>query len=233
MISFSIVIPVFNESENIINLIKEITEVLKSKICNYEIIIVDDCSTDTTHLLIEEITKKNNFIRLLKNNSNKGQSYSIYKGIGVSKYKNIITLDGDGQNDPSDILKILNVYESNISLDLVGGLRINRKDNLTKIISSKIANTIRKRILKDNCDDTGCSLKFFKKDIFLTFPFFDGIHRFIPALFSAYGSATEFIPVNHRKRNFGKSNYGTLNRMFNGIRDIYKVKNIIKNIKYK
>ena len=113
-------------------------------------------------------------------------------------------------------------------MKLIGGIRRNRKDNFTKIISSKIANSIRSRILNDECIDTGCALKIFDKKIFLSFPFFDGVHRFLPALFKGYGYETLFIDVNHRKRNHGISKYGTMNRLFAGIRDIIKVKKILK-----
>ena len=120
-------------------------------------------------------------------------------------------------------------YFSDDNLKLLGGLRLNRQDSVIKILSSKIANSIRSFVLKDNCSDTGCSLKIFDKNIFLDFPFFNGIHRFLPALFLGYGYKTEFITVSHRKRLHGISNYGTLKRLFNGIIDIYKVMKIIKN----
>ena len=114
---------------------------------------------------------------------------------------------------------------------MVGGIRNKRIDNFTKIISSKIANSIRKFILNDDCIDTGCGLKVFDKKVFLTLPFFDGIHRFLPALFSGYGYKTYFINVNHRKRKYGISKYGTMKRLFKGIKDLIKVNNILKNIK--
>ena len=120
-------------------------------------------------------------------------------------------------------------YLSNKETKLVGGIRIKRKDNLIKKISSKIANNVRSKILKDNCQDTGCSLKVFDKEIFILFPYFDWIHRFLPALFTGYGYKTLFINVNHRKRKFGISKYGTMNRLFKGIRDIIRVKKIIRN----
>ena len=105
---------------------------------------------------------------------------------------------------------------------------MNRKDNLIKVLSSKVANYIRQLLLNDGCLDTGCSLKVFKKDIFLSFPYFDGMHRFLPALFKGYGHNTIFIEVNHRKRKYGISKYGTMNRLFKGIRDIIRIKKILK-----
>ena len=225
---FSIVIPLFNESENIEKLIFEI-EVSLKKIRDYEIILVDDGSTDKT----SEIIKKNNFdrVKLFNNLKNKGQSFSIVKGIKNSINDIIVTLDGDGQNDPKDIPKLLDIYLNNQDIKLVGGIRENRKDNYSKIVASKIANYIRSKILKDRCKDTGCSLKVFEKKIFLSFPYFDGIHRFLPALFNGYGYKTKFVSVKHRKREFGISKYGNLRRLYSGIGDIVKVKNIIKERK--
>ncbi len=225
---FSIVIPLFNEEKNITSLIPEILDNI-SIYNNYEIILINDASTDETLNTIRKI--KNNSIKIINNLNNKGQSYSIHKGIENSKNNIIITFDGDGQNDPNDIPKLLEIYISNSEIKLIGGIRKNRKDTIIKKVSSRIANTIRSIILKDNCKDTGCSLKIFDKKIFLSFPYFDGIHRFLPALFKGYGYKTKFINVNHRTRKYGISKYGTLNRLFIGIRDILKVNRMLKNKK--
>lgn len=222
---FSIVIPIFNEAKNISFLIKEIKKNLEN-FKNYEIILVNDASTDETIEVINKIKYKN--IKIIINDFNKGQSFSICEGVKNSSYETIITIDGDGQNDPADIPNLYNFYAQNNEVKLVGGIRKNRKDSLTKIISSKIANYIRSKILKDGCTDTGCSLKIFNKKIFLSFPFFNGVHRFLPALFRGYGYKTTFLEVNHRKRIYGSSKYGTMNRLFVGIRDIIKVKKILK-----
>ena len=124
---------------------------------------------------------------------------------------------------------MLDLYFSNKKYSLVGGIRRNRKDNLLKLISSKIANQIRSLILKDDCVDTGCSLKVFDKNTFLTFPFFDGLHRFLPALFKGFGKSTLFVDVDHRPRISGVSKYRTIDRLYKGIIDIIRVKKIIKN----
>ena len=222
---FSLVIPIFNESKNIKFLLKEIkSNLINYK--NYEIILVNDASTDNTSYVINNLSISN--IKIITNNENKGQSFSIYEGIKKSSFTTIVTLDGDGQNDPADILKLYELYSSHEDVKLIGGIRRNRKDNFTKIISSKIANFIRSRILNDECEDTGCALKVFDKRIFLSFPIFNGIHRFLPALFKGYGHKTLFVDVNHRKRTHGKSKYGTMNRLFAGIRDIIKVNKILK-----
>ena len=224
---FSIVIPIYNESENILNLLDEIYVNLK-KFNDYEIILVNDCSTDNTLEVIKKISDQK--IKLVNNIKNYGQSYSIHRGIKLSFYNIIITIDGDGQNDPADIPKLLEIYLSKKDIELVGGLRLKRRDTIIKIISSKIANNIRSFILNDDCKDTGCSLKIFNRKIFLDFPYFDGIHRFLPALFKGYGYKTLFISVSHRKRKYGFSKYGTIKRLFKGLRDMIKVKKILKNI---
>lgn len=230
-IKFSIVIPVYNERESIINLINEILEVVKNY--NYEIIVVDDCSKDDTFKIVKKYSENYKInLKILNLNQNMGQSYAIAFGVKNSNSDNIITIDGDGQNNPIDIINLLKEYQ-NSSFSLIGGIRKKRKDNLVKKISSKIANSIRKLILNDDCDDTGCSLKIFKKNVYLEFPYFKGSHRFLPALFKGYGYKTKFINVDHRFRRYGKSKYGTLNRLFIGIRDLIKVVNLINNVSKK
>ena len=230
MFNFSIVIPVFNEEGNIETLIDEIFFNLKEYNNQFEVIIIDDCSNDKSFNILKMIQRKYK-IQIYKNKKNKGQSFCIYNGIEKSNFNNIITIDGDGQNNPKDILKLLNIYKENDNLKLVGGIRKSRKDSIIKVISSKIANKIRAFILKDKCEDTGCSLKIFDKNIFLSFKYFDGIHRFIPALFSAYSSSTKYISVEHRYRKHGSSKYGTIDRLFKGIIDLIRVYKIIRNIK--
>ena len=225
---FSIIIPLFNEENNIKLLIEEISEALKNYNYSYEIILINDGSEDNTLNVIKSINLKN--LKIIENVKNYGQSYSLREGIKNSNNNIIITLDGDMQNNPNDIPSLINLYNSD-SYKLVGGIRKKRNDNLTKIISSYLANKIRSFILKDDCKDTGCSLKIFDKDIFLKFPYFDGLHRFLPALFKGYGYKTSFIVVDHRKRYKGISKYGTLSRLIWGVRDIFKVLNIIRNNK--
>ena len=226
---FSIVIPVFNEAKNIENLIKEIFDSLIDY-KNFDIILVNDSSNDNTLEVVKKL-KENSKINLINNLKNKGQSYSIYIGVKKSKYNTIVTIDGDGQNNPKDIPNLLSIYFSNEKIFLVGGIRRNRKDNYIKIISSKAANSIRSKILNDKCKDTGCSLKVFDKLVFQKFPYFNGMHRFLPALFTGYGYKTYFVDVDHRARTFGYSKYGTFDRLFRGIIDIIKVRKIIKNQK--
>ena len=230
--NFSIIIPVYNEAENIENLINEINFHIKEKKYIFEIIIIDDNSNDNTSNILDIIKKNNNNkVSILKNKKNMGQSYSIRKGIENSTNNTVVTIDGDGQNNPKDITKLIEIYFSNKEIKLLGGIRKKRKDTIIKIIASKIANYIRNVILKDDCPDTGCSLKVFNKEIFLSFPFFTGLHRFLPALFKSYGYKTYFIPVDHRKRTGGISSYGIFDRLIRGIIDIIKVLKIIRSIK--
>ena len=223
---FSIVIPVFNEAHNLIRLVNEISSVLKP-FKTYEVILVNDASNDSTLEVIKNISIIQN-IKILSNKINKGQSYSIYKGVKEAKYDTIITLDGDGQNNPKDIPLLYDYYTSNKDIFLVGGIRKKRRDSFIKIISSRIATKIRSKILKDDCVDTGCSLKVFSRKVFLSFPYFNGMHRFLPALFKGYDYKCFYLFVDHRIREKGFSNYGTFDRLYRGIIDIIKVRKIIK-----
>ena len=230
----SIIIPMFNEENNILKLLEEIKLILSKtddKFNDYEIIIIDDKSSDSSFNKVNQYLKTDKKITLLKNDHNLGQSFSITKGIKISKYETIITIDADGQNNPKDIKKMIEVYFQSVNLELLAGIRKYRKDNIIKIISSRTANKIRSYILKDGCKDTGCSLKIFNKKTYLSFPYFNGIHRFIPALFVGYGKKIAFIDVDHRPRLFGQSKYGTFTRLYKGIFDLIRVIRIIRNIK--
>ncbi len=228
-VQFSIVIPMYNEEKNVLNLIQEIIDNLINFKNLYEIIVVDDGSTDKTLFFLEEIKSKyKEIIRIKRNKINQGQSFSLRKGILEASYNTIVTIDGDCQNNPADILKLIDMYFLEKKYHLIGGIRTKRKDSYIKKISSKIANNVRKLYLRDNCIDTGCSLKVFDKEVFKLFPFFDGIHRFLPALFSGYGKKTFFLPVDHRPRVYGYSKYKTLGRLYQGIFDMIRVKKIIK-----
>lgn len=226
--NFSILIPCFNEKDNIPNLLSEIKDSLIN--FNYEILIIDDFSTDNSVEIINNFKSIKN-LHIIENKKNRGQSFCIYEGVKAAKYKTMVTIDCDGQNNPKDIPKLLKIYFENINVDLVAGIRKNRKDSFIKVISSKFANYLRNLIFKDQCSDTGCSLKVFNKEVFLKFPFFDGIHRFIPALFRGIDKKAIYIDVDHRKRKYGHSKYGTINRALKGINDIFKVIKIIKKIR--
>ena len=230
MHKFSLVIPIYNEQKNIESLYNEI---ISSNSYDYlnNIIFVDDASIDNSLDILHKISNKNEIVTILQHDNNMGQSRSIKTALEFSNDEYIITIDGDGQNDPNDIIKLIKILEKYPNVSLVGGLRMNRKDNFIKKYTSTIANRIRIALLDDDCIDTGCSLKIFDKEIFLNFPFFNGIHRFLPALYKGSGYKCYFVNVNHRPRTQGKSNYGTLDRLFVGIKDIFKVKKILNKIK--
>ncbi len=226
--SFTIIVPFFNEEKNIDKLFNEIIVSIENY-KSYEIILINDASLDNTLYHLRKLEASfPNFVKIINNKINIGQSYSLINGISLSKNDTIITLDGDGQNNPADIPKLLDMYNEG-KFSLVGGLRINRKDSSIKKISSKLANKIRNVLLKDNCIDTGCSLKVFSKKVFIKFPKFNGIHRFLPALFVGFGYKTKFLEVDHRYRVFGKSKYGTIGRLIKGVIDLLRVYLIIKN----
>ena len=226
MNKFSLIIPMFNEEENVKILYNQICASLKN-IKNYEIIFINDFSSDNTLNNLREIEKANINLKVLHNKKNLGQSLSIINGIKKANSDVIITLDGDCQNDPNDIINLYEKFISDSNLKLVAGIRRKRQDNIVKIVSSIVANKIRSFILKDDCPDTGCGLKVFDKRIFLNFDEFDGIHRFLPALFKGFGYKVIYLPVTHRSRIYGKSKYGTVKRAIRGIKDIILVKKMI------
>lgn len=227
--TFSIIIPAFNEEKNISILINEIYATLSNSY-EFEIIVVDDCSTDNTNEELRSISNDKKII-IIRNEKNSGQSYSLLQGIKKSTYDTIISIDADLQNNPRDIPKLIELFITDKNIGLVGGIRNNRRDTKIKIITSKIANYVRRNVLADDCSDTGCSLKVFKRKYFLSIPYFNGLHRFLPAFFKAMGCKTKFLNVDHRQRVNGISKYNTLNRLFRGCRDLWKVYFIIKKLK--
>ena len=222
----SIVIPVYNEEESIGELINEITQALASKY-KHEIIVVDDGSVDKTVGVLSKIKQELPTLRIIKHLQNSGQSTAIRTGVQYAKSAWITTLDGDGQNDPADIPNLYNELINNQDADpwlVVAGYRKKRKDTWLKRISSKYANGIRDKLLRDGTPDTGCGLKVFSRDSFLALPYFDHMHRYIPALFQRQGGKMVSIEVNHRHRMQGVSKYGFHNRLWVGIVDILGVR---------
>lgn len=218
----SIVIPVYNEVDNIVSLCEEVSQVLRSLTYPYEIIVVDDGSTDGTAAQVAALKDKLTFVRLVRHKKNSGQSIALVTGIRAAAYLGIVTLDGDGQNDPADIPHLLSHWHN---LDVVVlGHRQRRHDQWTRKFSSWVGNGVRKRWLKDDCPDTGCSLKLFSRDAFLELPHFNHLHRFLPALFARAGFTVINVPVNHRPRLYGVSKYGVMNRLFVGIYDLFGVR---------
>ena len=221
----SVVIPVCNEEESIGILIEEITQALAQKY-QHEIIVVDDGSTDKTLEVLLKIKKDLPTLRVIKHLQNSGQSTAVRTGVQYANSNWIATLDGDGQNDPADIPNLYNELVSQ-NLDpwlVVAGYRKKRKDTWLKRISSKYANGIRDKLLRDGTPDTGCGLKIFARDSFLALPYFDHMHRYIPALFQRQGGRVVSVEVNHRYRMQGTSKYGFHNRLWVGIVDILGVR---------
>ncbi len=222
----SIIIPVFNEATNIRPLLKEIKSALNNY-CDYVVIYVDDGSFDGTVKELMNLKQSNSHIlKIIKLNSNYGQSAAIHVGAKNAMTKWVITLDGDGQNNPADIIPMLNHLGNRINKDislLISGVRNKRCDSSIKKLSSRVANTIRRVILKDNAVDTGCGIKLFHRQSYLALPQFNHMHRFLPALFIMQGGKVEFITVGHRHRKTGFSKYGTLDRLSAGIIDLFGV----------
>ena len=219
----SIVIPVHNEAENIEFLLNRIIKSMES-IDNYEIVIVNDGSSDNTEEIIKSFISGLENFTYLKHKFQSGQSVALLSGVEISKSDWIVTLDGDGQNDPYDIIKLINKKnEININNLLLAGYRKKRKDNIYKKIQSKIANSIRSFILNDNTPDTGCGIKLFNKNLFMTFPKFKNMHRFLPALAIYFGAKVYSVEVNHLPRYKGISHYGMWGRLFAGIFDIFGI----------
>ncbi len=220
--NISIVIPIYNEQDNIKQLIEEIRVALEKKI-NYEIIIVDDGSDDNTFEVLNKIKKDKKNVIIIRHKKNYGQSIGLQTGIIAANNKHIVTLDGDGQNDPKDILNLIRAFDIKVAFMMVIGNRVNRIDSLAKKVASRLAFQIRKLLLKDITPDTGCAIKLFRKKDFLQLPFFNHIHRFLPFLFNTFGGKILSIPVNHRSRSNGISKYSNFQRFLVGITDLYGV----------
>ncbi len=217
----SVVVPVRNEAENIAPLVAEIAAALDGLI-TYEIIYVDDGSTDAT---AAEIVRLGPRLRSVRHARSCGQSAAIRTGVRAAQAKWIATLDGDGQNDPADLPLLWGLARAAPESPplLIAGYRCHRQDSWSKRAASRVANRIRARLLGDDTPDTGCGLKLFPRALFLDLPDFDHMHRFLPALVLRAGGTVRSVPVNHRPRRRGVSNYGVLDRLGVGIVDLFGV----------
>lgn len=217
----SVVVPVRNEQENVGVLLAEINLALANSI-QHEIIYVDDGSTDGTFAELQRLKSQYPQLRTIRHQRSCGQSTAVRTGVKAAQYDWVATLDGDGQNDPADIPKLLAALKEGV--ELVGGnRRASRRDTWIKRISSVIANGVRSRMLNDDTPDTGCGLKLFSRNAFLDLPYFDHMHRFLPALIKRRGGQILSVPVSHRNREHGKSNYGTIDRLMVGLVDLFGV----------
>ena len=213
----SVVVPVRNEGANIASLIAEIEAALPG--LAHEIVYVDDGSDDETPQVLRDQRAVAPLV-VRRHRVSCGQSAAIVTGVRVASGTWIATLDGDGQNDPADIPALLARAQAATGLVLTAGHRVRRRDTAAKRLASRLANAIRARLLGDATPDTGCGLKLFRRDAFLELPHFDHMHRYLPALFIRAGGRVESVPVNHRPRIRGRSNYGTLDRLWVGIFDL-------------
>ncbi|KMM75112.1 glycosyltransferase [Xanthomonas sp. LMG 8992] len=219
-LSLSVVVPVFNERDNVPPLVAEIVAALRGTI-DFEIVYVDDHSRDDTLAVLEGLKASTPELRVLHHVSQSGQSTAVRNGVKAARGLWIATLDGDGQNDPADIPKLLAARAKAAPLvKLFAGWRVSRQDSGSKRWASKWANAIRARMLRDDTPDTGCGIKLFEREAFLDLPYFDHMHRYLPALMQRAGWQTLSVPVNHRHRTSGVSKYNNLNRALVGIRDL-------------
>jgi dolichol-phosphate mannosyltransferase len=221
--SLSIVIPVYNESGNVQALTEEIIQALPAEHYQYEIIFVDDGSKDETPQHLETLRTLYPQVSIVTHIKNYGQSAALISGAKAAKNPWMVTLDGDGQNDPADIVLLCKALKEAKTFSVVLGNRKKRQDTWLKRASSRIANRFRQKLLKDGCPDTGCSLKLFPRETFLELPRFNHMHRYFPALFKRYHFDIINVPVNHRPRVHGVSKYGFNNRLWVGITDIIGV----------
>jgi len=219
-INVSIVVPVRNEAENVAPLIAEISAALDGRWA-YEIIYVNDGSTDATPQRLAAIMKQRRNLRQINHAASSGQSAAVRSGVRAARGAIVATLDGDGQNDPAFLPKLIAAIENGGDrVGLAAGQRIGRKDTGFKKMQSRIANAVRNAILRDGTRDTGCGLKAFRRDVFLIMPYFDGLHRFLPALVRREGYDIAYVDVIDRPRHSGVSNYGFFDRLWIGIMDL-------------
>ena len=229
----SVVIPAHNEAENVVPLVREIAAaLLAGGPRQYEVVIVDDGSTDGTSDRARDAARHVPALVVVRHPSPAGQSFATLTGVRAAHGQWIATLDGDGQNDPADIPKLIAAREAARAGDagplLLAGWRKARRDSWLKRVSSRVANGVRGHLLGDATPDTGCGLKLFEREAFLALPHFDHMHRFLPALFLRAGGRVVSVEVGHRPRQRGRSHYGLFDRLWVGIVDLVGVMWLMK-----
>ena len=217
--AFSVVVPLRNEAGNVRPLVDEIAAALAGRA--FEIVCVNDGSTDTTESELIEAMRARPYLRQIKHRASCGQSAAVRSGVAAARAPLVVTLDGDGQNDPAFLPKLLDaVAQGGERVGLAAGQRVGRKASGFKRFQSRIANRVRGAILRDGTRDSGCGLKAFRRDVFLALPYFDGLHRFLPALVRRDGFDVVYVDVVDRERRHGVSNYGMWDRLWVGILDL-------------
>jgi dolichol-phosphate mannosyltransferase len=219
-LSLSVVIPARNEADNLAELIPEIAIAVGNTA--YEVVVVDDGSTDGTAAALDRLAAEGLPVRRVAHARSLGQSAALWSGVRAARGTIIVTLDGDGQNDPAPIPRFLASFDDPL-VGLVAGQRVGRKATFAKSLGSRLANGIRGALLKDNTRDTGCGIKAFRREAYLRLPYFQTMHRFLPALFLGDGWRVVHIDVTDRARQHGTSNYGNLDRLLVGLPDLFGV----------
>lgn len=218
----SVVVPVKNESGNIGPVVAEIAAALVGRA--FEIVFVNDGSTDATEQELRALMRERSWLRQIRHQSSCGQSAAIRTGVAMARAELVVTIDGDGQNDPAAIPALIAaLLAGSPRVGLVAGQRVGREATPFKKLQSRIANAIRSAVLKDGTRDTGCGLKAFRRDLFLSLPYFDGLHRFLPALVRREGLGITYVEVVDRPRQHGASNYGFWDRLWIGMVDLFGV----------
>lgn len=215
----SIVVPVFEEEESLAPLVAEVAAALAGY--DYELLLVDDGSRDGSRAELARLAAAEPRLRVLLHDRNYGQSAALLTGFAAARGEVVVTLDGDLQNDPADIPRLLALLGE--GWDLVSGVRQRRQDSWVRRASSRVANAVRRRLLDDGITDVGCSLKAYRAELLRRLPPFDGMHRFLPALVRLEGARAIEVPVGHRPRSYGRSKYGIGNRLWRGIADLLGV----------
>jgi dolichol-phosphate mannosyltransferase len=218
----SIVVPVRNEADNIAPLVDEIAATLDKNLA-FELIYVNDGSTDRTEAELTRLMASRPWLRQIRHETSCGQSAAVSSGVIHARAGVVVTLDGDGQNDPAFIPALLEAMTKTPHIGLVAGQRVGRQATGFKKLQSRVANAVRSVVLRDGTRDTGCGLKAFRRDLFLRLPYFDGLHRFLPALVRREGYAIGYVDVVDRPRRAGTSNYGMWDRLWIGILDLIGV----------
>ena len=224
MTNLSVVIPARNEADNIIGLVEAIDRAL-APLGPFEIIVVDDCSSDNSVAVITARSQTMPHLRLIRHDRSGGQSAAVHSGVKAATAPVICTLDGDGQNPPEELPKLVEpiLNDKTGRIGLVAGQRVDRQDTWSKKAASRFANALRGRMLNDHTRDTGCGLKAFRREGFLDLPYFDHMHRYLPALFTRDGWEVAHVDVSHRARGAGRSNYSNIQRALVGIVDLFGV----------
>lgn len=218
--NLSVVIPVHNEGGNIASLLDEVVASLQGRV-SFELICVDDASSDSTLAVLTSAMSRLPQLRVLAHGRQAGQSTAVWTGVKTARGAWIATLDGDGQNDPADLPRMLEARDAAaVNVKLVGGWRMDRRDTRSKRWASLFANALRRRVLRDGTPDTGCGIKLFEREAFLELPYFDHMHRYLPALMQRSGWETISVHVSHRERRSGSSKYSNLGRAWVGLSDL-------------